>query len=752
MPSTKTVWGIDVGQCALKALKLQWRDNKLRALAFDVIEHAKILSQPDADEQALIRSALAKFLSRNSIKGSTLVIGVPGQASFTRFIKLPPVEMRKIPEIVRYEARQQIPFNLEDVVWDYQTISPPSAGPREVEVGIFAMKRDIVADYVSDFLAMRIEPDIVQMAPVALYNFLRYDRKDATGATMLIDVGAENTNLVIADGDRVWIRNIPLGGNNFTKALATEFKQPFSKAENLKRHAAESKHARQVFQAMRPVFGDLLTEIQRSIGYYTSLHRDSRIERVMAMGNAFRLAGLTKFISQNLGVEVVKVEELSSLADAEVLSAPLFRENVLSFGVVFGLAIQGCGLASIQTSLLPPEILSAKVLRNKRPFFVAAAAAVVAAVGCFAYDQFASYGQLAGGANEVNKLFAEVTALAKDNAAEKDKFDAQKKLLLAERAKVAEIEKLVDNETYAYEVLRTVWDAWPYSKDWEKYNPKDDVPARTSLNIIEMLSMTAHYVPDVRALAEAGGAAAAAAAAATAPGTPPAEGAAHAGAKPVKGGAMPGMLVEIYGITPKTGQDGLKFVNETLMAGLKKCKRTAELTSSGTEKEPLARMVVTGVFRNQPDYQDFAPRPGEERKGEKGNDFWFKAQWVVEVGPLRDEQRRQVFPEVARIVAKAGLVDPQLIAVPAAVLKQRLDQGKLNDLVALEKQSKPEERVTDAEIRERVWLRVQPKLDERDREADALAQAWLVTRDELAKIGAEGVIKDWPREPAPATK
>ena len=293
MPSTKTVWGIDVGQCALKALKLQWRDGKLRALGFDVIEHAKILSQPDADEQALIRSALAKFLSRNSIKGSTLVISVPGQASFTRFIKLPPVEMRKIPEIVRYEARQQIPFNLEDVVWDYQTISAPSAGPREVEVGIFAMKRDIVADYVSDFLAMKIEPDLVQMAPVALYNYLRCDKKEGGGATILIDVGAENTNLVIADGDRVWIRNVPLGGNNFTQALCKEFKLPFSKAENLKRHAAESKHAREVFQAMRPVFGDLLTEVQRSIGYYTSLHRDSRVERVVALGNAFRLAGLT---------------------------------------------------------------------------------------------------------------------------------------------------------------------------------------------------------------------------------------------------------------------------------------------------------------------------------------------------------------------------------------------------------------------------------------------------------------------------
>jgi type IV pilus assembly protein PilM len=726
MPSTKTVWGIDVGQCALKALKLQWRDGKLRALGFDVIEHAKILSQPDADEQALIRSALAKFLSRNSIKGSTLVIGVPGQASFTRFIKLPPVEMKKIPEIVRYEARQQIPFNLEDVVWDYQTISPPSAGPREVEVGIFAMKRDIVADYVSDFLAMKIEPDIVQMAPVALYNFLKHDRKELTGATVLIDVGAENTNLVISDGDRVWIRNIPLGGNNFTAALAKEFKLPFSKAENLKRHAAESKHARQVFQAMRPVFGDLLTEIQRSIGYYTSLHRDSRVENVVAMGNAFRLAGLAKFVSQNLGVEVLKVEGFPSLGDGEALAAPLFRENVLSFGVPFGLAVQGCGLATISTSLLPPEILTAKVMRRKRPFFVAAGVAVLGAVGCFGYNQVSTYQQVAGGASEVKKLTSEVNGLTGENKKQQELFEAQKKLLVAEEGKIGEIAKLVDNADYAYEVLRTLWDAWPYDKSFEGYDPKTDKPPRTTLGIIEMLSLTGHYVPDVRAYSEAG----ASAAAAAAPAATPAEPGAPAVRPAAGGGAMPGMLVEFFGITTRTGQDGFKFVNETLMTGLKKCKRIVQFPNPGGEKEMLAKVLRTGPFRNQAEYQDFAPRavaPAATTPGvaapaaavvDKGGDFWFQAQWVVEIGPLREDQRRQVFTEILAISRKAGLEDPRGIGLAEAQAKN-LDPEKAKEL---------------------------------DREAAAMAQQWLIARDELARIAAEGVIKDWSKEGAPAPK
>jgi len=721
MATTKTVWGIDVGQCALKALKLQMRDGKLRALSFDVIDHAKILSQPDADEQALIRSALSKFLSRNAIKGSALVISVPGQASFTRFIKLPPVEMRKIPEIVRYEARQQIPFDLEDVVWDYQTISPPSAGPREVEVGIFAMKRDIVADYVSDFLAMKIEPDIVQMAPVALYNYLRYDQQasGSGGATILLDVGAENTNLVIADGERVWIRNVPLGGNNFTQALCKEFKLQFSKAENLKRHAAESKHARQVFQAMRPIFGDLLTEIQRSIGYYTSLHRDSRIERVVALGNAFRLPGLTKFLSQNLGVDVTKVEGFETLADAEALSAPLFRENVLSFGVAFGLALQGLGMAQISTSLLPPDILSTKIMKRKRPFFVAAGAAVLAAVGAFAYDQMATSSDL--NANEARRQSTTVRKLKKDNATWEGKFDEQKDALVEQQKTIGEVESLIENQAYAYQLLRTVWDAWPHDEKWGTYDPWLDEPPRSTLRIIEMLSLTMHPVPDVRAYSEQAKGGSGVMDKITVVGhgpPPPAEDETPPDAAQKTSAPVPGVLVEITGITPKTGSDGRRFVEEKLIANLRNCRRTIKLeTPDG--KETLAMMPSVGVFRNNQEYQVYGRRrttrrrtrageaAPEERKDDKSNDFWFKAQWVVGVGPLPESLRRRAFEELAALTEPVGLDDPRMIDRARA---QGADAAKV--------------------------ARIEGAL------AD-LARAWLVSRRDLCNIAVEGVTKEW---------
>src|SRR6266446_6000374 len=172
------VWGIDLGQGALKAIRLQAVGGEVVATAFDYIEHPKILSQPDADPDQLTREALEQFLSRNQIKGDVVVIGVPGQTGLARFIKLPPVEERKVAEIVRFEAKQQIPFPLEEVVWDFQKIGTGNVSEgfaMEAEIGLFAMKRDLINRTIDQFREVGVEVHIVQMAPLALTNFVAYE-------------------------------------------------------------------------------------------------------------------------------------------------------------------------------------------------------------------------------------------------------------------------------------------------------------------------------------------------------------------------------------------------------------------------------------------------------------------------------------------------------------------------------------------------------------------------------------------------
>ncbi|MFZ5831176.1 MAG: type IV pilus assembly protein PilM [Planctomycetota bacterium] len=396
MAKSDAVWGIDVGQCALKAIRCRPGDSKNRVVAeaFDFIEYPKILSQPGSDPAELIADALKQFLSRNNVRGDRVAISVAGQAGLARFIKLPPVEVKKIPDIVRFEARQQIPFDLNDVVWDYQRMgggSEEEGFALETEIGLFAMKRDAVFRALEPFQAAGIEVDLVQLTPLALYNFAyfdlltdlptpeEYDPDSPPDYTVVISLGTDATDLVVTNGFRVWQRSVPLGGSHFTKALTKELKLTFAKAEHLKRNAATSQDSKAIYQAMRPVFNDLLTELQRSIGYFTSLNRTAQIGRVVALGNAMKLPGLRKYLSQNLGYEIEKVESFRGLTGAQVTAVPAFRDNILSFGVSYGLALQGLGRGGLRTNLLPQEIVKDRLVRRKKPWAVAAAATLLLA-------------------------------------------------------------------------------------------------------------------------------------------------------------------------------------------------------------------------------------------------------------------------------------------------------------------------------------------------------------------------------------
>ena len=345
---------------------------------------------------------MAQFLSRNDVRGDQVAIAVPGQSGLARFIKLPPVESKKIPDIVKYEARQQIPFAIEDVVWDYQQMAGASVEEGfalETEVGLFAMRRDQVTRAMKPFDDAGIEIDLIQLTPLALYNFCvfdlfpdlpppeEYDPENPPESVVLLSLGTDTTDLVVTNGYRVWQRSIPLGGNHFTKALTKDLKLTFAKAEHLKRDAAKADNPKAVFQAMRPVFNDLLTEVQRSLGYFTNIDRSAKIGRIVGLGNAMKLPGLQRYLSQNLGQTVVKLDGFRALNGPGVVDAPAFKSNLLSFPACYGLAVQSLGRGSIQTNLLPPEIRQDRLIRGKQPWAIGAAAALLLGMtlSCFGY-------------------------------------------------------------------------------------------------------------------------------------------------------------------------------------------------------------------------------------------------------------------------------------------------------------------------------------------------------------------------------
>ncbi len=401
MAAPKEAWGVEIGQSALKAVKLRELGDRVEAVDVVFMPHAKILSRAEENTAELVRAALSRFVAEHPIGKTPVIISVPGHHTLARFTKLPPVDPKKVPDIVNYEAEQQIPFDLDEVIWDYQVFREEKGD--DVEVGIFAIKRDLIATHLGPYTAVGIEPAAIQAGPLALFNALQYDgitQHDAAeegrkSATVILDIGADNADLVIAAGNGLWTRTISIGGNAFTDSLVKSFKLTFSKAENLKRSAPTSKYARQIFQAMRPVFADLVAEVQRSIGFFSSTRRDVRIARMIAVGNAFKMPGLQKFVQQNLGIEVIRPEAFKMLVPTSGAHPAEFAENMLGMGTVYGLALQGLGRARVTSNLLPKEIARQNIWRRKQPWFAGAAACLLLAAGIIWARHFIDKGALA---------------------------------------------------------------------------------------------------------------------------------------------------------------------------------------------------------------------------------------------------------------------------------------------------------------------------------------------------------------------
>ncbi len=393
MASSPYVWGIDIGKCSLKALRcrLDPEDSrKLIAEAFDVIEYPMMLSQPDADPVELVRAALTEFVSRNELAGDRVAVSAPGQSGLAKFIKLPPVEAKKIPDIVKYEAGQQIPFPLDQVVWDWQRLATgieEGGFVMDAEVALFAMKREQVEKALAPFEEAGVDVDILQLAPIAVANMAIFDQlpdpatidpESPPPSVVLVSIGVDATDLVVTNGLRIWQRSMPIGGASFTKALVQELKYTFAKAEKEKRNAVRAADPRAVFKAMRPVFNQFASELQRSLNYFTGTDRSAKIGKVLLFGNAAKLRGLTDFVAKQLQLEVQRLDRFAAL-EGPATAAPVFRENRMGFATAYGLALQAAGSASLETNLLPTEIARDRMITAKRPWAVAAILTLLAA-------------------------------------------------------------------------------------------------------------------------------------------------------------------------------------------------------------------------------------------------------------------------------------------------------------------------------------------------------------------------------------
>lgn len=367
-------WGLDIGRRVIKACRLRALKE---GLELDAVATVQL---PDATDDAAVddvqRRAVESLVAQHGLVEPVLV-AIPGHTTFSKVIRVQAPDRQKLASNMRFEAQHNIPFPLTDVVWDYHVLGQAGG---EFEVSVYAAKRDQVARLVHRLADAGLDVAGVQIAPLALCNFVRYDL-DLRGANLLLDVGSDNTDLIVSDGDRTWIRNMPIAGNTVTEALQEQFKVSFADAEQLKIKAAESRDAKKILQVMQPVMDELTAEVKRSVDYYVKSVPDTKFEKLLLLGNGMRLVGLRESIAAAVETPVVKLVRLSRLQYGPQLEMDRVREQLPGLGVALGLAMQGCGQAAIPVNLLPPEAGVERVLARKRPWYAGAAVVVLAAVG-----------------------------------------------------------------------------------------------------------------------------------------------------------------------------------------------------------------------------------------------------------------------------------------------------------------------------------------------------------------------------------
>ncbi len=342
-----------------------------------------------ADASAYIVSALRDLLRESGIRPGPVAVSIAGQVVFPRYVKLPPTTPDKVGQMVRYEAQQNVPFPMDEVVWDYQLIGQEGSG--DLSVMLVAVKTDIVENLTACIEAAGLEAERVDVSPMALYNVVRYNYSDLGGCTMVLDMGARATNVIFVEGGRIFSRSIPVAGIAITKELMKEFELSFEDAEQLKLSHAfigfggayegpEVGVADRTSKLVRNVMTRMHAEINRTINFYRSQQGGSAPSMVLLAGGTAQIRHTATFLKDKLKTEVDYLNPFRNVAVSGEIPAERIARELYSLGEVTGVALRGAVACPVEIDLIPPAAARKRALRKSVPFYAICFAAVVAAL------------------------------------------------------------------------------------------------------------------------------------------------------------------------------------------------------------------------------------------------------------------------------------------------------------------------------------------------------------------------------------
>ena len=447
MANAETILAIDIGACSLKLASFSFPASGGFVLEkFAYREFAGELQEEDY--KVALRNSLHELIEEYNFDDKIVYFSFSGQSAFIRFVKLPPIgdEEGRVKQVVEYEARQNVPYPIEEVIWDYQLIGDIE-DDTEIETMFVVVKNDVIDELTSMIEEVKKEPRLIDVAPTVAYNAARANGIGEDDCSMILNIGGKSSSLIFIDSGRFFVRSIPIAGFAVTQQISKEFGIPFDDAEELKKkhgfvalggayEEPDSEVAATVSKIVRNVMTRLHGEINRSINVYRSQRKGSKPTKLYLAGGSSVMAFTPRFFSEKLKIPVEYFNPFQIVSLSPHLDKEALAEVAHMFSEVIGLGLRCATECPIEISLMPSALKQQHELKKKTPYFYTAAASLIVCLVIFWWSVGQNKNrsiQMVSTANIVldrtNNMQKKVDQAGDDEDAVQEKYDAAASML-----------------------------------------------------------------------------------------------------------------------------------------------------------------------------------------------------------------------------------------------------------------------------------------------------------------------------------
>lgn len=398
---------IDIGIQSIKVMQLRPVKDGVEIVKAG---SEKLAVASNADQETLnaaIKETLPLLLQKLGIKENRAVVSIPGKAAFTRQIKIPVVRGKQLGRIIKYEAKQQIPFPLDQVNLDYEVNDAHGEIP-ELDVALVAVRKEVADGYAAALKKCGIRADVIDAAPLAIFNaYSASSKRDPNEVTAVVSIGASSTDIAIEQhGKMKFIRSATIAGNSLTALLQKKLGVSEEEAEKLKRKKAEEydeddARAAEVAAVLESGFDKIITEIRRSFDFYVSQPDSEPVTRIYLCGGTVNINGVNDFLEESLGVPV----ETFSVSDVSCVKISPDQERAIGLeAALIGLAVRSAGKATCALSFSPAHIKQRLELERRSPLLLSMLILIVAMIGGSYYFLNGLVQKQANAVNQMNQI------------------------------------------------------------------------------------------------------------------------------------------------------------------------------------------------------------------------------------------------------------------------------------------------------------------------------------------------------------